>query len=207
MGFNVKNFIDQIERALNFTPEDQQFIDGTLDSKEVNKNSIFIKKRIEEEKAKNGLTDQQIQDALCEYGVDAGVVREIFDIKLEQASNKDVKKTNSAAVKTVSGQIKSGAATYCMDVQNGKIVVADKIDLDTMLSDLKTRTIDSKNASPEDKAAYQKCYDEVKSLVDVFKQVIANPNVQLCALYGNLWLRITGTIKIDDSINAKRHNV
>ena len=48
-------------------------------------------------------------------------------------------------------------------------------------------------------------YLQTEKTKDVFKQVIANPNVQLCALYGNLWLRITGTIKIDDSINAKRH--
>ena len=40
---------------------------------------------------------------------------------------------------------------------------------------------------------------------DVFKQIQNNSNVQLCALNGNLWLRITGVLKVDDSLQAKRH--
>lgn len=40
---------------------------------------------------------------------------------------------------------------------------------------------------------------------DFFKQVMANPKVELCAFKGGEWLRLCGEVYADDSIEAAEH--
>ena len=39
---------------------------------------------------------------------------------------------------------------------------------------------------------------------DVAKQILANPKVELCAMRGNEWIRVTGVLKEDPRVEAKR---
>ena len=39
---------------------------------------------------------------------------------------------------------------------------------------------------------------------DVYKQIIANPNVEICAFKDNEWIRISGELVADDRIEAKK---
>ena len=40
---------------------------------------------------------------------------------------------------------------------------------------------------------------------DVFKQIAANPKVELCAFKGGQWLRVCGEMYADDSVEACEH--
>ena len=40
---------------------------------------------------------------------------------------------------------------------------------------------------------------------DVYKQILANPKVELCAWKGPKWLRVSGELVPDDRVAAKRH--
>ena len=40
---------------------------------------------------------------------------------------------------------------------------------------------------------------------DVFKQIIANPKVEICAFDGERWLRVAATLVVDDRIEAEEH--
>ena len=40
---------------------------------------------------------------------------------------------------------------------------------------------------------------------DVFKQIIANPKVEICAFDGERWLRVSATLVVDDRIEAEEH--
>ena len=40
---------------------------------------------------------------------------------------------------------------------------------------------------------------------DVFKQIAANPKVELCAFKGGEWIRVCGEVYADDSIDACEH--
>lgn len=40
---------------------------------------------------------------------------------------------------------------------------------------------------------------------DLFKQISANPKVELCAMRGGEWIRVAGELYADDSIDACEH--
>lgn len=39
----------------------------------------------------------------------------------------------------------------------------------------------------------------------VYRQIIANPNVEICACDGPVWLRLSGTLVEDDRVEPKKH--
>jgi len=51
----------------------------------------------------------------------------------------------------------------------------------------------------------EKLYIQTGKIKDVSKQVHSNPNVEICAFDGDKWLRLKGTLKEDDSREAKKH--
>ena len=50
-----------------------------------------------------------------------------------------------------------------------------------------------------------KLYIQTGKNKDVYKQIEANPKVELCAAEGMNWLRITGELVADDRVEAKKH--
>ena len=50
-----------------------------------------------------------------------------------------------------------------------------------------------------------KLYIQTGKSKDVYKQIQANPKVELCACAGMDWLRIEGTLVADDRVEAKKH--
>ena len=50
-----------------------------------------------------------------------------------------------------------------------------------------------------------KLYIQTGKAKDVYKQIVANPKVELCACAGPTWLRITGELVPDDRVEAKKH--
>ena len=49
-----------------------------------------------------------------------------------------------------------------------------------------------------------KLYIQTGKSKDVYKQIIANPNVELCAFNNGRWIRITGKLIPDDRREAKK---
>ena len=50
-----------------------------------------------------------------------------------------------------------------------------------------------------------KLYIQTGKNKDVYKQIMANPKVEICACAGPDWWRITGTLVADDRVEAKKH--
>lgn len=50
-----------------------------------------------------------------------------------------------------------------------------------------------------------KIYIQTGKSKDVYKQIAANPKVEICAWAGNDWLRIAATLVPDDRVEAKKH--
>ncbi len=50
-----------------------------------------------------------------------------------------------------------------------------------------------------------KMYIQTGKSKDVYKQIVANPKVELCACAGLDWLRIEATLVPDDRVEAKKH--
>jgi len=50
-----------------------------------------------------------------------------------------------------------------------------------------------------------KLYIQTGKSKDVYKQIEANPKVEVCASAGLDWLRITGELVPDDRVEAKKH--
>ncbi len=50
-----------------------------------------------------------------------------------------------------------------------------------------------------------KLYIQTGKSKDVYKQIMANPKVELCACAGMEWLRIAGELVPDDRTEAKKH--
>ncbi len=48
-------------------------------------------------------------------------------------------------------------------------------------------------------------YIQTGKVKDVSRQIQANPKVELCAFAGGKWLRVAGTLKRDDRVEAKKH--
>ena len=49
-----------------------------------------------------------------------------------------------------------------------------------------------------------KLYIQTGKSKDVYKQIIANPNVEICAFKDGKWIRIAGELVPDDRIEAKK---
>lgn len=49
-----------------------------------------------------------------------------------------------------------------------------------------------------------KLYIQTGKKKDVYKQIIANPNVEICAFNNGKWIRIAGKLVDDDRIEAKK---
>ena len=49
-----------------------------------------------------------------------------------------------------------------------------------------------------------KLYIQTGKSKDVYKQIIANPNVEICAFNNGKWIRIAGELVPDDRIEAKK---
>ncbi|MBQ3302326.1 MAG: pyridoxamine 5'-phosphate oxidase family protein [Eggerthellaceae bacterium] len=50
-----------------------------------------------------------------------------------------------------------------------------------------------------------KLYIQTGKVKDVYKQIIANPKVELCAYADGTWVRVAGTLVPDDRVEAKKH--
>ena len=50
-----------------------------------------------------------------------------------------------------------------------------------------------------------KLYIQTGKKKDCFKQIMANPKVEICAFGAGKWLRIAGTLVNDDRVEAKAH--
>ena len=50
-----------------------------------------------------------------------------------------------------------------------------------------------------------KLYIQTGKKKDVFKQIEKNNNVELCALMGGKWMRLTGRLIVDDRVEAKKY--
>ena len=50
-----------------------------------------------------------------------------------------------------------------------------------------------------------KLYIQTGKSKDVYKQIEANPKVEICACKGLDWLRVAGTLVPDDRVEAKKH--
>ena len=50
-----------------------------------------------------------------------------------------------------------------------------------------------------------KLYIQTGKVKDCFKQIMANPKVEICAFGGGQWCRIAGTLVNDDRVEAKAH--
>ena len=50
-----------------------------------------------------------------------------------------------------------------------------------------------------------KLYIQTGKVKDVYKQILANPKVEICACAGPTWLRLAGTLVPDDRVEAKKH--
>ena len=50
-----------------------------------------------------------------------------------------------------------------------------------------------------------KLYIQTGKSKDVYKQIVAAPKVEISAMVGAEWLRITGTLVPDDRVEAKKH--
>lgn len=50
-----------------------------------------------------------------------------------------------------------------------------------------------------------KLYIQTGKVKEVSKQIHQNPNVEICAFNGERWIRIAGTLKADERIEAKKH--
>lgn len=50
-----------------------------------------------------------------------------------------------------------------------------------------------------------KLYIQTGKVKEVSKQIHQNPNVEICAFDGERWIRISGTLKADERIEAKKH--
>ena len=48
-------------------------------------------------------------------------------------------------------------------------------------------------------------YIQTGKVKDVSRQIQANPKVELCAFAGGKWLRVAGTLKRDERVEAKKH--
>ena len=49
-----------------------------------------------------------------------------------------------------------------------------------------------------------KLYIQTGKSKNVFKQIENNPNVEICAFDEGKWIRVSGSLKLDDSIDAKK---
>ena len=50
-----------------------------------------------------------------------------------------------------------------------------------------------------------KLYIQTGKVKDVYKQLVANPKFELCAVSGMDWVRVTGTLVPDDRVEPKKH--
>ena len=50
-----------------------------------------------------------------------------------------------------------------------------------------------------------KLYIQTGKSKDVYKQIMANPKVEICASAGPDWWRVTGTLVADDRVEPKKH--
>ena len=50
-----------------------------------------------------------------------------------------------------------------------------------------------------------KLYIQTGKAKDVYKQVLANPKVELCAVSGMKWVRVAATLVPDDRVEPKKH--
>ena len=50
-----------------------------------------------------------------------------------------------------------------------------------------------------------KLYIQTGKVKDVYKQLVANPKFELCAVSGMNWVRVTGTLVPDDRVEPKKH--
>ena len=50
-----------------------------------------------------------------------------------------------------------------------------------------------------------KLYIQTGKSKDVSKQIAANPNVEICAVSGNEWIRVEAALVNDDRVEAKQH--
>ena len=50
-----------------------------------------------------------------------------------------------------------------------------------------------------------KLYIQTGKSKDVYKQLVANPKFELCAVSGMDWVRVTGTLVPDDRVEPKKH--
>lgn len=48
-------------------------------------------------------------------------------------------------------------------------------------------------------------YIETGKKKDVFKQFKANPNVEICGMKGEKWIRVSGKLVLDDRVEAKKY--
>ena len=48
-------------------------------------------------------------------------------------------------------------------------------------------------------------YIQTGKVKDVSRQIQANPKVEICAFAGGKWLRVAGTLKRDERVEAKKH--
>ncbi len=50
-----------------------------------------------------------------------------------------------------------------------------------------------------------KLYIQTSGKKDVFKQIEANNNVEVCAFLNGSWIRLEGKLVVDDRVEAKKH--
>ena len=50
-----------------------------------------------------------------------------------------------------------------------------------------------------------KLYIQTGKVKDVYKQLVANPKFELCAVSGMDWVRVTGTLVPDERVEPKKH--
>ena len=49
-----------------------------------------------------------------------------------------------------------------------------------------------------------KVYIQTNKTKDVFKQIIDNPKVEICGFYKGKWMRVTGELVHDDTVEARK---
>ena len=163
MGFEIDKFIAKVEEFANKDVKRQGKSDGKLDDYE--KASLFNNKDLTQELKK---------------AVENGELSEIDANEIFGFSKSDGKSDKASPSKTsvkmmqddVSDRISKGGTSYFLtNDKNNNLVVADEVDWDTMLSDLKTRLISS-GAPSVDSAYYTKLFDQVSSVAEIVKNTL-----------------------------------
>ena len=168
MDFDVAKFIAKVEQFANGEAADRQDkTDGKLDDFE--KTSLFNNKELTKELA-----------AAVEKGEISEIdANEIFGFKKSEIAQY---KQTTAASKTsakmmqddVTSRIFGGGSSYFLTNDgNDRIKVADSVDFDTLVEDLKTRLIGN-NVQSVNKEYYTNLLDQVSVVADTIKKVLDN---------------------------------